>query len=458
MRHKSKFLQKFLIPNSLTAGFILLIFYNIFSQSDYLSTENLGTFVYHFLSISFIAMTLKKSPPRKDGKGPLLFSNSISIIFQYAIQSIVGLLATLLFIKTLYPNLFPGFGFFVPLGFALGPGQAYAIGSGWQSFGFQDGGNVGLCFAAIGFIYACFGGIWFIHYGIRKKWIRPETLKKIHSQGVKTGFIGRNKSQPSGAKLTTDSEAIDSFSFNIAFIFATYFISYLFLKWITWLLSFLGQPGVDLGSNLWGINFVFSALFALLVKGILKYFKKDHLLDNGTLSRLSGFSIDFMVTAAVGAISLVVVAKYWLPIIVIGILGGIVVFSTVPWFCSRLFKDHRFDRTLLMIGVNTGTMPTGLALLRVIDPEFETPVASDYMFSTGITFSLVIPFILAINLPAYTYTSGNPLYFWLAIAVALAYLIFALVSFVLIARRRAFRNPSQTWYRKNEEKYGMQEN
>jgi ESS family glutamate:Na+ symporter len=131
------------------------------------------------------------------------------------------------------------------------------------------------------------------------------------------------------------------------------------------------------------------------------------------------------------------------------LVGGFTVIFTVPWFCSRIFTDHRFDRTLIIYGACTGTMPTGLALLRVIDPDFETPVASDYMFSTAITFALCIPFILAINLPAYSYTTGNPIYFWAGFAVAAGYAIFTLIAFVLIAKDRAFKFPRKQWLKKN---------
>jgi ESS family glutamate:Na+ symporter len=99
----------------------------------------------------------------------------------------------------------------------------------------------------------------------------------------------------------------------------------------------------------------------------------------------------------------------------------------------------------MVFGNATGTLPTGLALLRVIDADFETPVASDYMYSAGITFVLAIPFILAINLPAYSIRTGNFLYFWLAVLVALGYLIFVLAAYLLISKKRAFRSASKVW-------------
>ncbi len=455
LRYKIKFLQKYLIPNPLTAGFILLIVYNLFDHTKWISTENLGTFVYHLLSLSFIAMTLKQSPKRNNNNGPLLFANSVSLIFQYATQAIVGLLMTFILIKTLYPDLFPAFGFFVPLGFSQGPGQSFAIGKNWESFGFEGAGSVGLTFAAIGFLYACFGGVWLINYGIRKEWLSKEKLAIIRERGIRTGLYKKNGTSPDGSKLTSESEAIDTLSLNFAMVLAVYLLSFLILKLITWGLSFLGQAGQDLGDTLWGINFVFSALTAIVVKQGLKAFKINYIMDNGMLNRITGFSVDYMVTASIAAISIAVLWQYLVPILITSLVAGTITIATVPWFCSRIFKDHQFDRMLLIFGASTGTMPTGLALLRVVDPDFETPAASDYMFSTGITFPLVIPFILSINLPVYAHIHNNPLYFWLAVAVAFGYILFALISFVLIAKGKAFRNPRQTWYKRKEEKNGV---
>jgi len=445
LRARIKFFQKYLVPNALTAGFILLIYYNFIAKYFGMDNQDLGAMVYHLLSLSFIAMTLRKAPePRK--KGDLgIFSTSVAIISQYGIQIIIGLLITFFFMKTFLPDLFPAFGLFLPLGFALGPGQAYAIGQGWESFGFEGAGSVGLTFAAVGFLWACFGGMWLINYGIRKEWITKEKLEKLRQRNVSTGVYPKNKELPVGSHLTTETEAIDSLTYNGSMVLLVYLLSYLLLRFLTYLLSFAGNAGMELAVNLWGISFVFAALTALAFKGILNLFDLQHTLDNGCLTRISGISVDLMVSGAIGAISLIVVMKYWLPISVICILGGLVVMATVPWFCSRLFKDHRFERTLIVFGACTGTMPTGLALLRVIDPDFETPVASDYMFSSAVTFFIVIPLILAINLPAYAHRTGNMLYFWGMIGIALIYSLFALISFRIIAKRRSFMYSSKIW-------------
>ncbi|HUX14188.1 MAG TPA: sodium:glutamate symporter [Spirochaetia bacterium] len=445
IRAKVRFFQRYLIPNALTAGFILLPLYNFVFPRLGLNAGGLGELVYHLLSISFVAMTLRRSGPAGTWGDKRIYSTSVGILSQYAIQALLGLAVTYVLMRTLMPSLFPSFGFLLPLGYALGPGQAYAIGQGWEAFGFRGGGTIGLTFAALGFLWACFGGIFLVNFGIRKGWLEKEYADRLARKGIRRGVYAPGENLPAGSYLTTETEAIDSMTFNTAIVLVVYLCAYLLLSLITYLLTFAGKLGHDLAVNLWAISFIFAALVGLVAKTLLKKLRVEHTVDNQTLTRLAGLSVDLMVAASIAAISLVVVTEYWLPILILALLGGVLTLVTVPWISSRMFRDHKFHRTLIIFGASTGTLPTGLALLRSIDPDFETPVASDYMYATGLTFVLAIPFILSINLPAYSATTGNMNYFLYAVLVSVGYLIFSVLSFLFISRSRAFKAANHVW-------------
>lgn len=445
IRARLPFFQRYLIPNALTAGFILLPLYNFVLPEFGMTSDGLGELAYHLLSISFVGMALRRAPKADRVGRRRYFSTAVAVLSQYALQAFVGLIITLLLISTIFPNLYHSFGFLMPLGFVLGPGQAFAIGEGWRSFGIEGAGSVGLTFAALGYILSAFGGLFLINYGIRKGWIDGKARRNLASRGMRTGVLGRNEKKPTGAVLTTETEAIDSFSFNGAIVLLVYFLAYLVLQGLTHLLSMAGSAGQELAVNLWGISFIFASLTGLLVKHILQWLNFDYIMDNFTLTRISGFSVDVMVTAAIAAISLVIVSQFIVPIVLLAVIGALLVFLTVPWFCSRIFTDHRFYRMLLIFGVSTGTLSTGLALLRVVDPDFETPVASDYAYASGITFVLAIPFILSINLPVRAFVTGDMAYFWLAVGVSLAYLLFVVISYFALVRGRGVKRPSHMW-------------
>jgi len=444
IRSRIRFFQRFLIPNSLTAGFILLVFYNFIAPSLGLGLEHLGDVIYHLLSLSFIAMSLRTAPGGRAGKR--IFSTGLMIVVSFTLQGLLGLSLSFLFIATVIPNLFPSFGFFIPLGFEMGPGQAYSIGIGWEALGFEGAGTIGLTFAAFGFIWACFGGVFLINLGVRKGWIKGESREQLQKAQVRSGIYKRGDVLPVGSRLTTETEAIDSLSFNLGVVFLVYLLTFFLLKALTYLLSFAGAEGRELAVNLWGISFIFAALMALGVKQVVKRLKVDYLLDDGSLTRVAGTSVDFLVAAALGAISLVIVVRFWIPILVMSVLGGLLTILYVFWLSSRLFDEHRFQRAMILFGGSTGTLPTGLALLRILDPQFETPAAVDYMYGSGIAFFLVIPYILAINLPVYGFTREDPRYYWATFALLFAYLIVFLILYRILAGKRAFSRPSKLWF------------
>ena len=454
VRAKVHFFHKYLIPNALTAGFLLLLFYNFLAPLVGHSADGLGQIVYHLLSISFIAITLRdRGSKKKAGSGKERGSvgirgTTVIVTFQYAVQALLGLFLTLFFIKTVMPDLFPAFGLFVPLGYALGPGQAYSIGQGWEkNYGFVGAGRVGLTFAAIGFLLACFGGVALINIGRKRGWLGPDAGDPSGRKESQGGVYRPGSSLQAGSLQTTESEAIDTMSANLGMVLFVYFLCFLVLRLVTYLLSMVGDMGTDLATSLWGISFIFAVLVAMLVKLILKRLKIYHFLDTGSLTRISGTAVDFMVAGAVGAISLVVIGQYWLPIVVIAVLAALVVFPTILWLSSRIFTIHHFKRAMIIFGAMTGTLPTGLALLRVLDPELKSPVANDYVYATATIFVLIMPLILVIDWPARSTLPGKGIFFWLTIIMSAGYLVIAMVLYRLWAKERAFKNPLQIWYR-----------
>jgi ESS family glutamate:Na+ symporter len=218
------------------------------------------------------------------------------------------------------------------------------------------------------------------------------------------------------------------------------------VTWAAGLLSgSIGELLLEFAENLWTISFVFAALMALIVKSILSAVKADHVLDNGSLTRISGTSVDLTVASAVGAISLVIVGQYWIPIAIIAVIAGAFVVFAVPWMGSRLFANYRLHRTLILFGAMTGTLPTGLALLRVVDPDFETPVGTDYAYSSAIVFVILIPLILLMDQPAKSVAENNPGLVWITFGALAVYVIVGFVLYIVYAGRRSFRRPGKWW-------------
>ena len=445
LRAKITILQKYLVPNALTAGFLLLPLYNRVLPKLGMGMVNLENIVFHFLNLSFIAMSLRISGFKRNA-GRDVFATSAMVLTQYVLQCFLGIILTLVMIATFLPDLFPGFGLFATLGFSLGPGQAFVIGSGWESMGFEGLSSVGLTFGALGYVWASFGGVFLVNYGIKKGWMSRDEIQRIKDGQITRGVLKRDeKGKISSVSDITNAEAIDPLSFAAGLIFMTYLLSWLGLTGITQLLGLLGDKGARLAENLWGIMFIFCGVTAMIVKRFIRITGMEHIVDNQRLNRFVGFCVDYMVAAAIAAINLAVVVRFWIPIVIIAVIVGLATTFTHIWLSSRVFQSHIFYRTVLIYGAATGTLPSGLALLRIIDPKFETPASRDYMLSAGITFLAAIPILLTANLPALGALAGTLVPTYQVLGLYVIYLILCAAAYLVLSGRRRFRNYSAIW-------------
>jgi ESS family glutamate:Na+ symporter len=419
LRRYVKFLQDFLVPNSIVAGFFCLVVSQQVLGLVQLPADRLGSYVYHLLALTFIAMGLRS--PIKKKKGNAL-SVGFSLVTGYAVQGIIGFVLTFAFIWTVNPDLFPAFGFLLPLGFGQGPGQAYAIGKSWEPAGFLHGGNLGLTFGALGIIWACLPGVPLVNWGIRRGYSSLNKKEMEISEETRLGIIRDLQKQPIVGRLTTSPEAIEPFALHLAFICLAYYLTYLGLKAASFGLLSLhaGEAIRNIVSIVWGISFVFGLMVAVGIrKLVIEQFRLNFLIDDGVLTCLGGAFVDYMVVASIAAISLIVVAEYIWPIFVVTTVGGILTLLFCLWLGKRVYSDHHFERSVAMYGTLTGVTSTGLVLLRILDPHFETPAAEDLVYGCGIAFPLSIVLILLLVVPVFGYGQPNANLYYLAALIAL---------------------------------------
>jgi ESS family glutamate:Na+ symporter len=65
---------------------------------------------------------------------------------------------------------------------------------------------------------------------------------------------------------------------------------------------------------------------------------KKSYTSNYLLERISGTSFDYMITAAISVISISLLADYWLPLMIVCIVGGVLTFWYAIVACRRIFR------------------------------------------------------------------------------------------------------------------------
>lgn len=406
LRSKITFLQKYLIPNNIVAGFLLFLMSLLGVEYLQIPADRYGKYIYHLFVITFIAMSLRKT---EGGNSKSTYATGLLMSVSSGIQVVVGLIIAFIFMLTIDPDLFPTFGYYILLGFSQGPGQAFSIGQSWESSGFENAGNIGLTFAALGYIWAIIIGLLSIKFLNKKFGITQQAAIKSNNEVNKRGVIKNIEDQPCAGELTTDNSAIDGFTFQIALVMFVYLITFLTLKGVEFIFN-ITINNEDISSQLisllWGMHFIFASLLAIITRKTMQRVGWGNVINNGLMTRISGSSLDFMVTAAIAAISISILLDYILIIAIMSVAGGLL----TVWFVVREVRKSNLnsplERILALFGTLTGTLSTGLTLTRIVDPDFKTEAAQDIVLGAGVAVPFIIPFMASMIVPIIGLNNG----------------------------------------------------
>ncbi len=426
LRRRVQLLQRFLIPSSLIAGFIGLFLGREALQLLPIDPERMGVWVYHLLALTFICVGFLRTDRKQPGAAIHLGLLQVAVM---CMQGIIGLSIALLAAATLFPEVNPAMGMLLPLGFAMGPGIAYTIGQSWADFGFESGGSIGLTIAAIGFLIAYGFGMLLIN--------RREDAPAWNDipEHIRTG-IRAPGTGIEGSKLTFSGASVETLAVHIALIGAVY--------WLTWwacvgLANLLTTAGLaSQVSIVWSFHFIIANLLALAIKATLFRSNAGRWVDQGTLHRLTGSFTEFLIVASIMGISLSFTIQAVIPLLLMVGVGGYVTYLFIKWVSAKVFSAHQFERFISMFAQMTGTISSGLTLLRVTDPEFRLPVAQELVIASGLTFAFAFPLLVLINLP-FTVFNGSTGGFLLTMGLMAGYLALVLVGWY-------------TWQRRSEQK------
>lgn len=393
------FLRESLIPTSVLGGTLLLVIseiYHAFSGKVLFDTELFGgngsalleMITYHCLALGFIASTFKSSDAKLTKKRySEIFNTGVTTVSTYLIQAVFGFGLTMLTAKFFLKEFFPAAGLLLPFGYGQGTGQAMNYGNIYETqYGFAGGKSFGLTIAALGFLSAAFGGVIYINYKKRKGTLVIAS-EKVENFKV-SDFQGENE--------IPMQESMDKMTIQIAFVVFAYILAY-------GIMYLIGNLAPGLKAVIYGFNFLFGVLCAVIIKNLFKVFMKCKLMhrnyiNNFLMTRVSNFFFDLMVVAGIAAIRLDLLENFWGIILIIGAVGMIITYVYNHFIAKTLFPEYTEEQFLAMYGMLTGTASTGIILLREIDGEFKTPVADNLVFQNFPAIIFGFPMMLLATL------------------------------------------------------------
>lgn len=401
LRAKVRFFQRILFPASIIGGLIGFVLVNagwLGAPSTQgwkvLDHTPFGLLTFHLFAFSFVGIGFLETARASDSSKVVLRGALwIALLFtmMFSIQALLG--------KGIFSGwaaLFGGSfetvnGYLLGAGFTQGPGQTLAYATIWeQSYQTANAINTGLAFAAVGFLVAGLVGVPLALYGIKRGWVSCKEGSGL-SRALLSG-LRDDGDRPACAYSTTHPPNIDSFGFHLGLMAGTYALAYLVgVLWTLYMPKGLSGLG-------FGMVFFWGMLIAMGVRKIMVWTGCIRLLDDATCHRLTNMLVDFMICSVFMGISLKSLEDVLLPFSLAIVAATIVTLGLCVWF-GRRCPEFGFERCLALFGYCTGTAASGILLLRIVDPEFRTPVAVEigvmnvcllFIFDTTIT--LAMPF------------------------------------------------------------------
>ena len=431
MRRAIPRLQRLGTPDALVAGMLGLVLGPSVLGWLTFSPERLEVLIYHTLALVFIAVSLQAPAPGQRSGSARSIAFAIPAIA--ILQGVIGLLCVLGWNATAGgPELHSGFSMMLPLGFNQGPGPAMTLGSAWEAgAGMTDGAQIGLIMAAAGYAWCCVIGVGLVAWARFRGWDSARGRDEIATEAN----VVHERPSPRVAKLG----GLEPLSAQLAAIAITYLLTWVLLELISPVLPEQHR------STLWGFHFLLATGVALALRPVAARLPGGNPLDDDLLARISSVIVDVATCAALAAVSVSVLGKYLGPVLLISTIGGMATLLACVWMARRAFPTAPFQHAIVTYGSLTGTATTGMALLRMLDPQLAGPAARNYVLAVTPSALLGLPLFVLMPIPVLGFPDTYPGKALLVLGILCVYALILVVLWRVAAPLRFGRRWWRLW-------------
>ncbi|MFG6149380.1 sodium/glutamate symporter [Halobacillus sp. B23F22_1] len=421
IRVKVKLFQSLFLPSSIIGGFAALllgpqVLGNALAPlagedsfwSSGLLTENM-TVVWEALpglmiNVIFASLFLGKTTPSLK---KIWHNGGPQLAFGWTIgwgQYVIGLLIALL-ILTPFFDIPPMAGALIEIGFEGGHGTAAGLQGTFEDLGFPEAYDLAIGLATIGVLSGVIFGIVLINIAVRKGETQIAQKQSKFSDLQKLG-IREFENRESAGTMTLRQESIEPLSFHFAMIGIAILIGYALQQ------AFIGVEAITWGPMTDTYVMTYIPLFPLAMVGgillqmFLDKFDRFNTVDRRMVMRIQGLSLDILIVTAIGTISLSVIGEFFVPFLLLAVGGIGWNLLAFKLFAKKMIPTYWFERSIGDFGQSMGITATGLLLMRIVDPEVETPALEAFGYKQliyepflggGLVTALSVPVIYSLG-------------------------------------------------------------
>ncbi len=414
IRVKWRLAQKLFIPSSIIGGVLALLIgpdvlgriasavgFDGFADAGLFTTEILdvwsslpGLLISLVFAGLFMGHRLPSPKEALNIAGPQISFGMTIASGQY----VVGLLLAILVLVPLF-DVPVWTGALIEIGFEGGHGTAAGMADTFAEFGFAEAQDLALGLATVGILSGVIVGIALINWGVRRN--KTQILRSDASPSVaeQAGLVEKERRRAAGT-LTVQPSSIETLTLHFGLLALGVLIGWLLLTGIQWVESKLWADSFELFAYV--PLFPIAMVGGIIVQLAIQAFDRDEIVDQQLIERLQGFSLDVLVIAALGTLSLSAIASNIGPFLLLAGAGLAWTVGAFIFLAPRMLPNFWFERGIADTGQALGVTSTGLILLRVVDPNLETPAYSAFgykqlllepFFGGGLVTAGVIPII-----------------------------------------------------------------
>ncbi len=264
----------------------------------------------------------------------------------------------------------PMVGALLEIGFEGGHGTAVGMRGTLEELGYESGADIAIGIATVGVVGGIVIGIVLINWAVRSGHTAILKGDAEASLDEQKGLYAKDEHYPAG-ELTSRPASVEPLSLHASMVAFAILIGWLLLEGFQFIEQALWADTIEI--------FEFVPLFPLAMLGgvAVQLFAErmgiDHLIDDQMMLRIQGLALDFLIIAALATLSLEAIGSNISSFLILCAAGIAFNVGMLLWLAPRVIPEYWFERGIGDFGQSMGVTATGLILMRIVDPDAESP-------------------------------------------------------------------------------------
>lgn len=383
LRAKTRLFQWLMLPAPVIAGFLgLLLGPNVLGallESAELHigswqvtglpfSEYVGSYTTILIAVVFAAMALsQETGPAATPSGQIRGFTGYGILMS-AGQVFVGILLALLILGPLLgaPE---SMGLILFAAWSGGFGTSAAMGDVFAANGQPEVTSVAFTAATVGMLSGIVGGVILARIGAARGHTRAFGSISALPASMRGGVLGADERRPVGVH-TVSGSSMESLGLHIALIAGIVAIGHLVQSTSA---AWLNDSALPL--------FATAFLVGLLMRFVMRRTGALTVVDRETTKAVSGTASDVLIVCGIVSIQPQFVAQHLGSLLAIFVLGLVFCLLLGLVVAPRWLGEGWFEKQIFTWGWATGSVATGIALLRIVDPDRESGTMEDFGYA-----------------------------------------------------------------------------